>query len=96
LVVLLQGYADVVLAAFVLTALAVSTQLGRDVLAMLTAKFTPAAGHCAAAGGAALIRPGTRQLGLRAGVFGASPLSLWGIVRGTGGMLMLAEVAFLQ
>jgi NitT/TauT family transport system permease protein len=41
LVVLLQGYAGGVLAAFVLTALAVSTQLGRDVLATLTAMFNP-------------------------------------------------------
>jgi NitT/TauT family transport system permease protein len=41
LVVLLQGYAGVVLAVFVLTALVVLTQLGRDVLAMLRAMFSP-------------------------------------------------------
>src|SRR4051812_7676714 len=41
LLVLLQGYAGGVLAAFVLTALAVSTQLGRDLLATLTAMFNP-------------------------------------------------------
>jgi NitT/TauT family transport system permease protein len=41
LVVLLQGYALGVLAAFVLTALAVSTQAGRDLLATLTAMFNP-------------------------------------------------------
>ena len=39
--VLLQGYALGVLAAFVLTALAVSTQAGRDLLATLTAMFNP-------------------------------------------------------
>ncbi|HZY17860.1 MAG TPA: ABC transporter permease [Ramlibacter sp.] len=41
LVVLLQGYAAGVLAAFVLTAAAVSTRLGRDLLATLTAMFNP-------------------------------------------------------
>jgi NitT/TauT family transport system permease protein len=41
LVVLLQGYALGVLAAFLLTALAVSTQAGRDLLATLTAMFNP-------------------------------------------------------
>jgi NitT/TauT family transport system permease protein len=41
LVVLLQGYLGGVLAAFVLTALAVSTQVGRDLLATLTAMFNP-------------------------------------------------------
>lgn len=39
--VLLQGYALGVLAAFLLTALAVSTQLGRDLLSTLTAMFNP-------------------------------------------------------
>ncbi|MFT3956086.1 MAG: ABC transporter permease [Piscinibacter sp.] len=38
---LLQGYALGVLAAFALTALAASTQLGRDLLATLTAMFNP-------------------------------------------------------
>jgi len=41
LAVLLQGYGLGVLAAFVLTALAVSTQLGRDLLSTLTAMFNP-------------------------------------------------------
>ncbi|HEX2009621.1 MAG TPA: ABC transporter permease [Roseateles sp.] len=41
LAVLLQGYAGGVLAAFVLTTLAVSTRLGRDLLATLTAMFNP-------------------------------------------------------
>jgi NitT/TauT family transport system permease protein len=41
LAILLQGYAAGVLAAFVLTTLAVSTQLGRDLLATLTAMFNP-------------------------------------------------------
>jgi NitT/TauT family transport system permease protein len=41
LMVLVQGYALGVLAAFVLTGLAVSTQLGRDLLATLTAMFNP-------------------------------------------------------
>jgi len=41
LAVLLQGYAVGVLAAFALTALAASTQLGRDLLATLTAMFNP-------------------------------------------------------
>jgi len=39
--VLLQGYAGGVLAAFLLTTLAVSTQLGRDLLSTLTAMFNP-------------------------------------------------------
>lgn len=39
--VLVQGYALGVLAAFLLTALAVSTQLGRDLLSTLTAMFNP-------------------------------------------------------
>ncbi|MES2942079.1 MAG: ABC transporter permease [Pseudomonadota bacterium] len=39
--VLLQGYFGGVLAAFVLTTLAVSTQLGRDLLATLTAMLNP-------------------------------------------------------
>jgi NitT/TauT family transport system permease protein len=39
--VLLQGYAAGILAAFVLTSLAVSTQLGRDLLATLTSMFNP-------------------------------------------------------
>ena len=39
--VLLQGYAAGVLLAFVLTTLAVSTQLGRDLLATLTSMFNP-------------------------------------------------------
>jgi len=39
--VLLQGYAGGVAAAFLLTSLAVSTQLGRDLLATLTAMFNP-------------------------------------------------------
>lgn len=39
--VLLQGYALGVLAAFLLTALAVSTQLGRDLLSTLTSMFNP-------------------------------------------------------
>lgn len=38
---LLQGYLGGVLAAFVLTTLAVSTQLGRDLLSTLTAMFNP-------------------------------------------------------
>lgn len=38
---LLQGYALGIAAAFVLTALAVSTRLGRDLLATLTAMFNP-------------------------------------------------------
>ncbi|MET0264857.1 MAG: ABC transporter permease [Duganella sp.] len=41
LAVLLQGYAAGVLAAFVLTALAASTRLGRDLLETLTAMFNP-------------------------------------------------------
>ena len=41
LVVLLQGYALGILSAFVLTTLAVSTQLGRDLLATLTSMFNP-------------------------------------------------------
>jgi NitT/TauT family transport system permease protein len=41
LIVLLQGYAVGVLAAFVLTLLAVSSRLGRDVLETLTAMFNP-------------------------------------------------------
>ncbi|WP_298928982.1 ABC transporter permease [uncultured Ramlibacter sp.] len=41
LAVLLQGYAMGVLAAFALTVLAVSTQLGRDLLSTLTAMFNP-------------------------------------------------------
>lgn len=41
LAVLLQGYALGVAAAFVLTALAASTSLGRDLLATLTAMFNP-------------------------------------------------------
>lgn len=41
LAVLLQGYALGVLAAFVLTTLAVSTQVGRDLLSTLTAMFNP-------------------------------------------------------
>jgi NitT/TauT family transport system permease protein len=39
--VLLQGYAAGVLAAFVLTALAASTRLGRDLLETLTSMFNP-------------------------------------------------------
>ena len=39
--VLLQGYLAGVLLAFVLTTLAVSTQLGRDLLDTLTSKFNP-------------------------------------------------------
>jgi NitT/TauT family transport system permease protein len=39
--VLLQGYAAGILAAFILTSLAVSTQLGRDLLATLTSMFNP-------------------------------------------------------
>lgn len=39
--VLLQGYLAGILAAFVLTTLAVSTQIGRDLLATLTAMFNP-------------------------------------------------------
>lgn len=41
LAVLLQGYALGVLAAFLLTAAAVSTQVGRDLLSTLTAMFNP-------------------------------------------------------
>ncbi|QPF72208.1 ABC transporter permease [Roseateles sp. DAIF2] len=41
LALLLQGYAGGVLAAFGLTTLAVSTRLGRDLLATLTAMFNP-------------------------------------------------------
>jgi NitT/TauT family transport system permease protein len=41
LVVLLQGYLGGIAAALVLTTLAVSTQLGRDLLATLTAMFNP-------------------------------------------------------
>lgn len=41
LVVLLQGYLLGILAAFVLTTLAVSTQIGRDLLATLTSMFNP-------------------------------------------------------
>jgi NitT/TauT family transport system permease protein len=41
LAVLVQGYAGGVLAAFLLTALAVSTQAGRDLLGTLTAMFNP-------------------------------------------------------
>jgi NitT/TauT family transport system permease protein len=41
LAVLLQGYFGGIVAAFVLTTLAVSTQLGRDLLATLTAMFNP-------------------------------------------------------
>jgi NitT/TauT family transport system permease protein len=41
LTLLIQGYALGVLAAFVLTALAVSTQVGRDLLSLLTAMFNP-------------------------------------------------------
>lgn len=39
--ILLQGYAGGVLCAFILTALAVSTQLGRDLLDTLTSMFNP-------------------------------------------------------
>jgi len=39
--VLLKGYAAGILGAFVLTTLAVSTQLGRDLLSTLTAMFNP-------------------------------------------------------
>lgn len=39
--VLLQGYAAGILAAFILTSLAVSSQLGRDLLATLTSMFNP-------------------------------------------------------
>lgn len=38
---LLQGYAMGVVAAFVLTSLAVSTQIGRDLLTLLTSMFNP-------------------------------------------------------
>ena len=41
LVVLLQGYLLGIVAAFVLTTLAVSTQIGRDLLATLTSMFNP-------------------------------------------------------
>lgn len=41
LVVLLQGYLGGILAAFVLTTLAVSTQFGRDLLSTLTSMFNP-------------------------------------------------------
>lgn len=41
LVVLLQGYLGGIVAAFVLTTLAVSTQLGRDLLSTLTSMFNP-------------------------------------------------------
>ncbi len=41
LVVLLQGYLGGILAAFLLTTLAVSTQIGRDLLSTLTAMFNP-------------------------------------------------------
>ena len=41
LVLLLQGYVGGIVAAFVLTTLAVSTQLGRDLLSTLTAMFNP-------------------------------------------------------
>jgi NitT/TauT family transport system permease protein len=41
LVVLLQGYFAGILAAFVLTTLAVSTQIGRDLLSTLTSMFNP-------------------------------------------------------
>lgn len=41
LVTLVQGYAAGVLAAFLLTSLAVSTRLGRDLLETLTAMFNP-------------------------------------------------------
>ncbi|KAF7598024.1 MAG: ABC transporter permease [Candidatus Dactylopiibacterium carminicum] len=41
LTVLIQGYAYGIVAAFALTTLAVSTQLGRDLLSTLTAMFNP-------------------------------------------------------
>jgi NitT/TauT family transport system permease protein len=41
MVVLLQGYFGGVLAAFLLTTLAVSTQIGRDLLSTLTSMFNP-------------------------------------------------------
>jgi len=41
LTVLLQGYLGGILAAFILTTLAVSTQIGRDLLSTLTAMFNP-------------------------------------------------------
>lgn len=41
MVVLLQGYLAGVLAAFLLTTLAVSTQIGRDLLSTLTSMFNP-------------------------------------------------------
>ena len=41
LTVLLQGYLGGILAAFILTTLAVSTQVGRDLLSTLTAMFNP-------------------------------------------------------
>lgn len=41
LTVLLQGYLLGILAAFLLTTLAVSTQIGRDLLATLTSMFNP-------------------------------------------------------
>ena len=41
LTVLLQGYAAGVIAAFLLTSLAVSTQFGRDLLSTLTSMFNP-------------------------------------------------------
>ncbi|THF65181.1 ABC transporter permease [Pseudothauera rhizosphaerae] len=41
LLVLLKGYLTGIVAAFVLTTLAVSTQLGRDLLSTLTAMFNP-------------------------------------------------------
>ncbi|MFZ3141197.1 ABC transporter permease [Polaromonas sp.] len=41
MVVLLQGYLGGVLAAFLLTTLAVSTQIGRDLLSTLTSMFNP-------------------------------------------------------
>ena len=65
LVVLLQGYAVGVLAAFVLTLLAVSSRIGRDLLETLTAMLNPLAGDRPAAAGPAVVRPGTRQPDLR-------------------------------
>lgn len=70
LLVLFKGYLLGIVLAFVLTSLAVSTQLGRDLLGTLTAMFNPLPAIAAAAG-AALVRPGPEQPDLRAGAFGA-------------------------
>jgi ABC-type nitrate/sulfonate/bicarbonate transport system permease component len=71
LVVLLKGYLLGIVLAFGLTSLAVSTQLGRDLLGTLTSMFNPLPAIALLPLALAVVRPGRQQPDLRAGAFGA-------------------------